>query len=89
IYDQSGNARDLTSTTYPVVWDGAAVKTLGAKPAADFNGTTHYGTRADACGLTGATAYTRVIVADSDAYSNLLQPLMFGSAVTRLRAPDT
>jgi hypothetical protein len=72
LYDQSGNARSLTNATHanqPIIYAAAAQIVLGTKPAMDFNGSTTYLDRADACGLTGATAFTAASVADWDTAS--------------------
>jgi hypothetical protein len=82
IYDQSGNGRDLTNTgsvgSAPFVYFGGAMYTLNTKPTADYNGSSNNLKRSDACGLTGATAYTHVQVCDADAYSTVNRAGTFG-----------
>ena len=70
LYDQSGNGRSLTNATHaqqPIIYAAAAQIVMGTKPAMDFDGAGTYLTRADACGLTGATAYTMGFIGDGDA----------------------
>jgi hypothetical protein len=75
-YDQSGNGRNMSSITVthgPIIYTGGAGTVLGTKPSADFDGVSNHLTRADACGLTGATAYTKFQVCDADGYSTTLR----------------
>jgi hypothetical protein len=67
VYDQTGNGRHLNYVAAGprICVSGVVIVTMGGTvPAMSFNGTSNRLGRADACGLTGATGYTMVVVSD-------------------------
>lgn len=97
VYDQSGNSRDLSQGTagaQPTIYAAAAVKVLGTLPAADFDGGDSL-YRTDACGFTGAPAYTIGCACDYDTVGSLFlygfgkDPFVAAGDLVSIRANTT
>lgn len=80
-YDQTSGARNITNATaakQPIGGTTGAGVTLSSLPSADFDGTDDYWTRADALGLSGATALTLWVDCSYDTVAGL--PISIGSS---------